>query len=48
MSANTKLMQLLKEMAEVSAEIDNIAAIVEFISENKNGLHWLWKFLSRN
>lgn len=41
MSANTKLMQLLKEMAEVSAEIDNIAAIVEFISENKNGLHWL-------
>lgn len=41
MSANTKLMQLLKDMAEVSAEMDNIAAIIEFICENKSGLQWL-------
>lgn len=41
MSANTKMMRLLEEIEEVSAKMDDIATVIEFVSENNHGLEWL-------
>lgn len=41
MSANTKLMQLLSEIYTITAEMNNITTVLNFISGNKCGLQWL-------
>ncbi len=41
MSANTKLMQLLSEIYTITAEMNNITTVLNFISDNKRGLQWL-------